>query len=329
MSSALSRTNLARGYPIALLSAVFLATTAILIRYLTLNYHIPAMVLAFWRDVFVALTLFPILALLRPYLLRLDKSSLRFLTVFGLLLAVFNALWTLSVALNGASVATVLAYCSAAFTALLGWLFFKERLDAAKILAVAICLLGCVLVSGAISRAAWQTNPIGILSGILAGLGYAIYTLLGRSAAQRGLSPWTTLLYTFAFASVFLMVFNLFPGGFLPGAAENPADLFWLGGAITGWAVLFLLAAGPTVAGFGLYNLSLVYLPASVANLVVITEPLFTAIFAYFLLDEKMSSLQVFGGMLILAGVIFLRIYEGRLANRISPQPADNIEVVL
>ena len=53
--------------------------------------------------------------------------------------------------------------------------------------------------------------------------------------------------------------------------------------------MLFLVAAGPTLAGFGLYNVSLTYLPSSVANLVLTLEPAFTAVIAYFLLDEQMT----------------------------------------
>jgi drug/metabolite transporter (DMT)-like permease len=63
---------------------------------------------------------------------------------------------------------------------------------------VALSLGGCLLVSGALQSSAWQANFIGILTGILAGLFYAIYSLFGRSASQRGMNTWTTLLYTFA-----------------------------------------------------------------------------------------------------------------------------------
>lgn len=314
------RTNLTRGYPIALLSAAILSTTAILIRYLTQTYGIPALVLAFWRDAFVALTLLPVLALLNPLLLRVSRVHLRYLVLFGLALAIFNSLWTLSVALNGAAVATVLAYSSAGFTALLGWWLLKERLDWVKLLVVGLCLGGCVLVSGVLDPAVWHSNLTGILAGILTGLFYAVYTLMGRSAAQRGLNPWTTLTYTFGFAAVFLLVFNLLPGGVLPGAAATPADLFWLGDAWIGWFILFLLAAGPTVAGFGLYNVSLMYLPSSVANLVATLEPAFTATLAYFLFGERLSGVQLLGSLMILAGVVFLRLHEGRLASESRPQ---------
>lgn len=307
--------SLTRGYAIALISAAILSTTAILIRHLTQTYHMPPLVLAFWRDGFVVVTLLCVLGVLRPFLLRLDGGHLLYLIVYGLVLAVFNALWTLSVSLNGAAISTVLVYCSAGFTALLGWRFLRERLDWAKMLAVACSLGGCVLVSGALDAAAWRANLTGILAGMLSGLFYAIYSLMGRSASQRGLNPWTTLLYTFGFAAIFLLLFNLIPGRLLPGTAARPAELWWLGSALAGWGILFLLAAGPTVTGFGLYNVSLSYLPSSVANLILTLEPVFTAIIAYILLGELLSGVQFGGSFVILAGVVFLRVYEGRLAN--------------
>jgi drug/metabolite transporter (DMT)-like permease len=303
--------QLTRGYTIALISAAVLSTTAIFIRYLTQTYHIPALVLAFWRDGFVALTLVLVLGLWFPDRLRVGGDHLGYLVVYGLVLAVFNALWTLSVALNGAALATVLVYCSAAFTAVLGWWLLREHLGWVKILAVTITLSGTALVSGALDAAARQANVLGITTGILSGLGYAAYSLMGRTASQRGLSPWTTLFYTFGFAAGFLLLFNMVPGGLLPGAAARPAELLWLERAAAGWGLLLLLAAGPTVAGFGLYNVSLSYLPSSVANLVVTLEPAFTALIAYVLLGERLTGIQVAGSVTILGGVVFLRLFEG------------------
>lgn len=308
----MNRTNLARGYPIALISSAILATTAIFIRYLTETYHLPALVLAFWREVFVALSLLPFLLWRRRAQLRVRRADLTYLLAYGLLLAIFNASWTLSVALNGAAIATILVYCSTAFTAVLARWLLNERLDWAKLLAVALSLGGCVLVAGALDLAAWRANPVGIVTGVLAGLCYAVYSLMGRSAAQRGLDTWTTLGYTFGLAAFFLLLFNLGLGRFLPGAAARPADLLWLGSALLGWGVLLLLAAGPTLLGFGLYNVSLAYLPSSVANLILSLEPVFTAVMAYVWLGERLSAIQIAGGVLVLGGVIFLRIMEGR-----------------
>ena len=304
-----------KGYPIALLSAVILSTSAIFVRHLTEKYGLPPIILSFWRDLFVAIVLLIILILIRPGLLRITRQNLYYLVIYGFVLAVFNSVWTLSVSLNGAAVGTVLAYCSAAFTALLGWWILKESLSWVKVLAVLLCLGGCVLVAGALDPAAWSINLIGIVTGIGSGLFYAIYTLMGRSASNRGLNPWTTLLYTFGFGAVWLLGIDLIGNGVLPGTAQGLSGLFWLGSDWLGWLILFILAAIPTVAGFGLYNVSLSLMPSSVVNLIVTTEPAFTALWAYFLLGERFTLVQVVGSALIVTGVVFLRLYENRTNN--------------
>jgi len=317
-NSSLHPNHLTRGYLAALASAGFLSTTAIFIRYLTQTYNLPALVLACWRDFLVAGCLLVILGVAKPHLLRISRKQFKYLLVYGLLLAIFNSLWTLSVSLNGAAVSTVLAYCSAGFTALLGWWFLSEDLGWGKLLAVLLSLAGCVLVSGAYNANAWSSNVLGILTGIFSGLAYAVYTLLGRKASQDGLNPWTTLVYIFAFAAIFLFVGNLVLAGRIPGAITVPGDFLWLGNRVNGWVILFLLAAGPTLAGFGLYNVSLVDLPSSVANLVVTLEPVFTAAIAYVLLKERFTFIQISGSLLILTGVVFLKVYEDRLSKSLS-----------
>jgi drug/metabolite transporter (DMT)-like permease len=307
------KTGLTRGYVVALVSAAILSTTAIFIRYLTQSYRLPPLVLAFWRDCFVALSLLCVLGLLGRVLIRVRREHLFYLVMYGLTLAIFNALWTSAVSLIGAALSTVLVYCSAAFTALLGWWLLQERLDSVKLLAVALCLGGCFLVSGALDQGAWHASLLGVVAGTVSGLCYSVYSLMGRSASQRGLNPWTTVLYAFGFAAFFLFLFNLLPAGVLPGFDTGASNLLWLGDALGGWAILFLLAAGPTLAGYGLYNVSLGYLPSSVANLILTVEPIFTAALAYVLLGERLGGMQLAGSLMILGGVVFLRVHEGRL----------------
>jgi drug/metabolite transporter (DMT)-like permease len=309
----IERPTLARGYTIALISAAILSLTAIFIRYLTETYHLPALVLAFWREVFVVVSLLIALAALGALrLLRIERRHLPYLVGYGFVLAIFNALWTLSVSLNGAAISTVLAYSSGAFTALLGWWLLGESFGWVKMVAVALSLGGCVLVSGALDAEVWLTNPVGILTGLLSGLAYAVYSLMGRSASLRGLNTWGTLFYIFGFAAPFMLALNLLGGGIIPGTASQPSELMWLGNAVSGWGILLLLAAGPTLAGYGMYNLSLSLLPSSVANLILTLEPAFTALIAHLLLGEDLTLVQVSGGLLTMAGVAFLRLYEGR-----------------
>lgn len=297
-----------KGYLSCLFATFMWASTAIFIRYLTENYQLPAMVLAFWRDLFVASAIGLTFLLFRRNFFHVDKKHILFIFLYGFVLALFNSLWTLSVALNGAAVSTVLAYSSAAYTAILGWRLFGESLSPTKLIAVTMGLLGCVFVSGAYDASVWQLNPLGIITGILSGLFFAAYSLMGKASANRKISSWSALFYTFVLATGFLLAYNLIAGLF--PALKPTANLLWLGNAITGWLVLFTLAVIPSIGGYGFYTLSLTYLPVSIANLIALLEPGLTAILAYFILGEILTPMQLFGSTLVIAGVVILRLRE-------------------
>jgi len=317
--------SLTRGYLICLAGTVFLAFTAIFIRYLTVQFGLPPLVLAFWRDLFLVAALGLVFLLFRPNLFRISRNQIGFFAAYGLVLALFNSLWTVSVALNGAAVSTVLAYSSVAYTAILGRWIFAERLDRVKIFVILLSLAGCVLVAGAYNLAALQLNLLGIIAGLLTGLGYAGYTLMGRASAKRQIYPWTAMLYSFGFATMILLVFN-----FLPGTSASDLgspNLLWLGSSLVGWAVLISLAVVPTMGGFGLYMVSLTYLPASVANLIATLEPVITAGLAYILLGEQLTRLQLLGSALILASVVILRINEGRASHTTAIEKSSALDL--
>jgi drug/metabolite transporter (DMT)-like permease len=305
-----------RGFFTAILSALLLAWTGIFIRYVSVNFQLPTLVLAFWRDAFVVLVLLPILLAANPRLLAVKKADFGFLAIFAMMLVLFNSFWTTAVAMTGAAVATVLVYSSGGFTAILDALINHEKIDGYKAAAIILSLVGCVLVSEALSIEMWRVNALGIVTGLLSGLMYSIYTLFGRSAAQRGIHTWTTILYTFSLAAVVFLVLNLLPLSFIPGTAARPDDLFLLKDAWRGWLALLILAGGPTLLGYGTYNLALRDLPSSVVNLIVTSEPVFTVGIAFLLLGERMKPIQLIGSVLILSGVVLMRLNLGAAERR-------------
>ncbi|HGM5490219.1 TPA: DMT family transporter [Serratia fonticola] len=302
-----------QGYVIAIISAMLLAFTAIIIRALTEYYHLPTFVLAFWRAALVALVLLPLLLLFKPQWAHLRLEQVPFYAGYGLLLALFNSLWTLSVALNGASVATILTYCSVGFTVFLGWMMYNERLSLRELLVIVVSLGGCFLVSNGDSMGNTRFDLLGLMVGMLSGIGYTLYTLGGRIASERRYPVWNTILYVFGFSAVYQWLFNtlltLFPLAAFQGMT---GDLGFLSQGVqgiqwSGWLLLVTLAAGPTLLGFGLYNISLKTLPLAVANLILSLELVFTAVIAYFLLGENMNQLQLLGSALVMGGVLMLR----------------------
>jgi drug/metabolite transporter (DMT)-like permease len=297
-----------RGYLIALAGTAIWSTTAIIIRHLNDSFGMSAMAVAFWRDFWVALLLWGVFTLFNRPLLRLPRREYRFLFGYGLFLAIFNSLWTISVSLNGAAIATVLIYSSAAFTALYERWFQGVHLGPRKGLAIVLSLLGSALTAEVHTAAAWQVNPWGLAVGLLSGIAFSGYSLLGNQAAKRGINSWTALVYSFSVAVFFLGVLNFLEMPFSLSATIDRLSV--LGTSWQGWGWMILLAAIPSIGGYGLYTLSLRYLRASVSNLIATLEPSMTAALAYVLLGERFTPAQIAGSILILGGVVILR-YEG------------------
>lgn len=302
--------SVGQGYAIAIFGVAVWSATATFIGYLTTHYDLPPFLLAAWRDAIAGITVWLVLRAFRPDLLHLPRSQWRFIIGYGILLSGFNALWTVSVVLNGAAVSTVLVYSSAAYTALIAWKKFGESMSPAKMIAVLLGIGGLVLVSGAYNPAAWQINAIAVITGLISGLVFTAYSLTGKVSAQRGISSWTALTYTFMLASVLLAIYNFLLPQLGSVTLGSPSLLPALDA--NGWIALVLLGLGPTIGGYGLYNYSLSYLPASVVNLLATMEPAMTAVQSYFLLDERFTLVQVIGSLLIIAGVVIIRLMEGR-----------------
>ena len=306
-----------RGYLIALTATVIWSTTGILISYLVVTYSLPSLVLAFWRDLFVSFGMAVGLLLFSRPLFQLDHKHWGFMVLYGLTLAIFNSMWTFSVQYNGAAVATVMAFSSPAMTAILSRIILKERFSNIKIISILLSLAGIVFVSGAYDPSTWNLNPLGIIFGLLSGSMFAIYNLEGKHASDTHINSWTALLYSFAWATVFLLFFNLGNDLFITGKGAF-ADMLWLGNSVSGWGILFFLGVAPTLGGFGLYTLSIRYLSPTTSNLIATLEPAFTAIWAYFWLNEILTGTQLFGGLLVLTGVILLRFGEGGTESNVS-----------
>ncbi len=302
--------NASSGYLIGLTATLLLSFTGILISYLDRAYQLPSLVLAFWRDVFVASGLVAAFGLFSRARFKLDRSLWSFFLLYGLTLSLFNSMWTFSVQFNGAAIATVLAFSSPAMTAVLAHFILHEQINRVKLLSIALSLPGIVLVSGAADPAAWQVNAAGIAFGLLTGFTFACYNMLGKTSSNKQIDPWTTMLYGFSVAIVFLFIFNVAVNAL--GRQAPLGNFLWLGTSLSGWSILFLLGVGPTIGGFGLYLVSLGYLPATVANLIGALEPAFTTVWAYLLFHEQMTAIQVVGSLLVFASVILLRFGEER-----------------
>jgi DME family drug/metabolite transporter len=285
-----------RGYIIVLTGTVIWALTGIVIKILLTRYGLETMAIAFWRVFFVTAFVFLALLILDAKQLRIARRDLPLFALYGLIgMAAHQIVWITSVQYNGAAVATVIIYTSPALVAIFAWRFLREQMDRTRIAALALTILGIVLVARAYDPAQIQLNPIGLAAGIGSAFTFATYSLIGR-VATRTYTAWTSLFYVFLFGTIFLLPVTLIVRNIVP--TNLPPD---------GWWTLLFLALVPTLGGFAAYTIGLSHLPASVASILAAFEPVTTAIVAYFVFGEVLDALQLTGGVMILASVVMLR----------------------
>ena len=178
---------------------------------------------------------------------------------------------------------------------LMSIVFFREKLTGAKLTALVLCLAGCVLVSGVGSSE--RLGLRGLLLGLGAGFGYALYSIFGRCAIDRGYSSWTITFYTFVFCSLGcapLTGWRLIAGTL----AAQPR--------LIAWALAMALLTG--FLAYILYTKGLEGMPSSRASILASVEPVTSAVIGTIVFHEPLSLAAVCGIVLVLGGIAVLSV---------------------
>ena len=279
-----------------LFAAVCWGSSGLFVKWIAAGTEVTALALAFWRDVMTFLLLLAALALLRPSWLRVRRADLRWLVAMGASLGTFHVFWNLAVFLNGVAVATVQQAAMPAIVAVVAWLIWRESLTWSKIVAILLTFLGTVLVSGLDVLGSAELSLGGLLVGLGTPVTYAAWNLFGKKTRER-YNPATALTYAFGFGALVLLPFQFFT---LQPWPVSSSALLWFAG-------LIIVA---TIIPFSLYTFALGRLPASVASILAMSEIAFVAIYAYFLLNERLTASQILGAVLVVGGVLLLSWYR-------------------
>jgi DME family drug/metabolite transporter len=235
--------------------------------------------------------------------LGVGRRDLAFLVPLGLVgIGTFYLLYFYTVRESTVGTAAVLLYSAPAFVVILARLFLKEPLNTPKVFALLLTACGIFLVVGAYDPANLEVSPKVLLTGLLSGLTYGLYAILGRPLAGH-LGPAVILSYALAFGSVLLAVAAL---PTLDTLAGLPASSY---------ALLVMLAVIHTSVAFALYTFGIRHLGAGRAAIVATVEPVVAGILGVALLGEGLGALKVLGGLLVLAGAGLAQLRQGKARN--------------
>ena len=281
------------GALLILLSGVFWGSMGIFMRPLS-SCGFSALHLVFLRLGLGAL-LFALLLLVRDRAgLRIALRDLPLFLGLGLLSVLFfTYCYFRAIELLPLSTAAILLYTSPIWVMLMSALFFREAVTGRKLLALALAFAGCVLVSGISSGGA----GVGVLFGLGAGFGYALYSILGAVALKRGYRPMTVTLYTFLIAA--LGAFLLCGKGALVQAlsAARAGGMLWL---------VPLTSLVTAVIPYLAYTEGLRTTEASRAAILATVEPVVATVLGALVYGERLSLPAFLGILLVLSAIVLL-----------------------
>ena len=267
--------------PVLALAVTAISTAAVLVR---LAPDVSPVAAALWRTAAVGLLLSPTLIGAKLKLKRWDSLLI---ILSGLLLALHFWTWFASLSHTTVMRSTVLVCLTPIWAGLLEWGLLKQAPDRRYWGGVVLALLGVVAMSGAsLEGISFLGDGLALLGGVLS----ASYLLVGRVVRPRvPIGPYGSLICLSCAAW-------LLPAAFLTGSSLT-------GFAMTSWFVLAGMALGPQLLGHIGLNYAVRYVPAATVAALLLLEPVGASMLGALLLAEFPTMQEIFGGVLILAGV--------------------------
>ena len=236
----------------------------------------------------------------------------------GLLsLLFFTSCYTAAIKVTKIATAAALLYTAPAIVMVLSALIFHERMTVRKVFCCLLAVIGCAFASGiggelfsgasgasaagasaaGASAAGSLITPAGLLLGLGAGLGYALYSIFSRIILNRGYSVYTNVCYSFGVAML---------GFFALSCADGTIGQVFESPARTALALLCGLLTGSLA--YVLYTSGMKGMETSRAAQLTTIEPVTAALLGFFLFHQPLSGWEIAGIVMVVASVIFMNM---------------------
>ncbi|MBQ2219095.1 MAG: EamA family transporter [Firmicutes bacterium] len=190
------------------------------------------------------------------------------------------------------AVATLCYYMMPVFVTLASALLFGEKLTARKLLCVAVCVAGILLVTGVAEGDAPTGSEIrGIVMGLAAAVLYSTVVLMNKK--MPGMDAYEKTIVQLIGAAVIMVPYIL--------VTEDVTALSLDG---RGALMLFIVAAVHTGIAYALYFGCMDDLKAQTVAIFSYVDPIVAVLLSAFVLGEPLSALGVLGVVLVLGAAV-------------------------
>ena len=257
----------------------------------------PPVITGFYRMLFASVLVGGFL-LVAPRPGALPRRSALLALVGGACFGTDLALWNTAIVQTSVATATLLVNTTPVYVGLYTVLVLGQALHARFVGGAALALLGCATLLGV----SWDDvdHAQGGLLALCAALFYAGYLLLMTAARREG----SVVPALFASSLGATAVLGLY--GWLGGDSFS-------GFPSSSWAAMAAATVVSQIGGVMSILWALRYLPATMTSVMLLAQPVGTALLGWLLLGEALGPLQALGGAAVLAGIV--------LAFRATTQP--------
>jgi drug/metabolite transporter (DMT)-like permease len=280
---------------VTLLAATFLMGSGFVAGKILITSGFPPMMLVGYRFLVAALATLPLVAICKqrvtialvPKHLRLrDAAFVVLIGLFqtaGVMCLLFYAMRFVS-----ASIAAILLFTNPIWVALLGRLFLGESLHRARIIALALGVVGVALAIGFAPEAPSRGGQIvGELTGLASALCWATSTIINKRADLR-MCTWALNFWQMLIGACVVLAIAYTSGQHWP-ASTTPQQ----------WGWFFYLSIPASTGSYGLWFVALSKGDATKTSSYLFLAPLFAAVSSLCVLHTNLSWLQALAGVLV------------------------------
>lgn len=206
-------------------------------------------------------------------------------------------LWALSLTQTSVANSNLLHNFTPIFAVLGGWLFFGQRFDYKFVLGMTLAIIGVAIISFGDFQEAVNSlygDSLALLSAVFYALNYLVRENLRSKFSASTILLWTCLLGgCFTFLITLTTETQLFPTSWQT------------------WLAVISLGVLCQIIGQGLLIHNLKQFSSGFVTLLMLIEPLLTALFAWVIFAEKLSPLNWIAFFLILIGIYLAKLSIG------------------
>ncbi len=252
--------------------------------------HLPAIGITFGRVLFSSLAL-GVFNLVRKQSFRIaDRRDLLFLLCAGAVLALHWWSFLESIQLSTVAIGTVTFSSFPLFVTFLEPLVYRRKPERRNVVTAVVILTGVLIT---IPEFSFENHMfLGILTGMISALSYAVLTVMNKGFAEK-YSSTVTAFYEQATAAVVLVPFVV-------NAKIQPS--------VHDLALLLFLGVVTTALAHTLFISSLKTLPAQLAGVCSSMETVYGILFAFLLLGEIPAVREIAGAIVIVGTVIIAQM---------------------